>query len=254
MNTAITKESLIHWWLLAFIALFLWYRNNYYDRIFAVYFFVVALSWLIQYGFLSGASDQQSGNSIYIILWLQCMVLAIGVFTYLRNHQPTLMDPHQRTATYLSGINLFVYAVITLIAILYIVFGQTRHVLEVNGGGVGGGVGGGGVGLGGEGGISWTTNGTDTILGPWYVNVIYILGIMIPLILLFVWYEFKDFGLLLLMVYILLSIMLALWQSSPQFLPALNYYMIGFAFVTFMIGIDFSGISNSDNHFSEPRK
>lgn len=75
-----TKESASAFILLVVVSILLFIRNNGYDRLLAVLFFVISLIQVTEYLFHSGIiSADEGGRMIYLTLWLQVAVLAIGL-------------------------------------------------------------------------------------------------------------------------------------------------------------------------------
>ena len=79
--------------ILALMSLFLWYRNQRYDRALSVFIFTLAMVQLIEYGIHSGADPEQSGRALFITLWLQCLVLAIGVYIFINDNKDLIILP-----------------------------------------------------------------------------------------------------------------------------------------------------------------
>ena len=73
------------WWLLCLLAVFLWYRNNSYDRIFAPIILLLGVIQLCVFGVYSGGNMNQGGIAIYLAMWIQPLILAIGMYSYFYN-------------------------------------------------------------------------------------------------------------------------------------------------------------------------
>jgi len=107
------KSSIVSWWILALMSLFLWYRNEKYDRALSVFIFTIGLVQLIEYGIHSGTDPTQSGRALFIILWLQCLVLAIGVFIFIKSStDPDNPSITENVVNIIAGWNLFLFAII----------------------------------------------------------------------------------------------------------------------------------------------
>lgn len=197
------KNHLIVWWVLAILSLFLWYRNILYDRIIAIFIFFVGLVELIQYGIESGASINTSNKVIFILLWSQCLILAVGLYIFLK-------DDENNFYKIITLLNLIIFAIIFLFAVLFIIIANPDF-----------------------------SNNQGNLLG--YFNVIYIIGIILPLIILFSYYEFSNIGLIFSVVAILILVgIILIYVNIDQFNTYFNYFLIVVAFITF-----FSGMINS---------
>jgi hypothetical protein len=104
------KSSVTAFWILLMMSLFLWYRNERYDRTLSVFVFTLGIIQLIEYGVQSGANPNQSGRMLFITLWLQCLVLAIGIFIFITG------SPNSDN-TIISW-NIGIFSVIFVIAII----------------------------------------------------------------------------------------------------------------------------------------
>ena len=79
------KTSLLAWWIVIIIAVFLWYRNHDYDRIVSAIAVVLGLFQLIEYGIFNNMNPNQGGKLIFSVLWLLLLILAISTFIYTKN-------------------------------------------------------------------------------------------------------------------------------------------------------------------------
>lgn len=215
-----SKASITSWWILALISLFLWYRNEKYDRALSVFVFTLGLIQLIEYGIHSGADPHQSGRALFITLWLQCLVLAIGVFIFINsvkdNDNPTMTENIVHT---IAGWNLFLFAIIFVVTlILSFTSGSTFSGAP-----------------GPSGHIEWYMN-DGSLLGKWWW--LYIIGIFIPLILIFAYYMWADIGIAILIIYGVLSAAYVLANYPPNAFSSMWCYLtVGFAFLAWFIGI-----------------
>ena len=121
------KASISSWWILAFMSLFLWYRNENYDRALSAFVFTLGLIQLIEFGIHSGANPYQSGRAIFITLWLQCLVLAIGVFVFIRSAKdPDNPTTGENVIYTIAGWNLFLFAFVFIVILLYAFFSDAE--------------------------------------------------------------------------------------------------------------------------------
>src|SRR3990167_2774128 len=199
------KASISAWWIMVILSLFLWYRNINYDRVIAAFVFTLALIQLVEYGVQSGVNSEEGGKLIYIVLWLQVFVLGVGTYMYL----------HSGLAAVLATISTIIFAV----ALVYVL--TTNSVFSVM--------------TGPSGHLEWTQNGKG-LLGNW--GWLYLLGIIVPFILMLASSGWKDIGIYFLIGYgILSSVLVSIYFPGATFPSMWCYSAIGFAFVAWMIGI-----------------
>lgn len=214
------KASITSWWILALMSLFLWYRNEKYDRALAIFIFTLGLIQLIEYGIHSGADPNQSGRALFITLWLQCLVLAIGVFIFINSSKdpdnPSITETIVNT---IAGWNLFLFAIIFVVAlVLSFTTGSTFSGAP-----------------GPSGHIEWYMN-EGPLLGKW--GWLYIIGIFVPLILIFAYYMWADIEIAILILYGILSATYVLANyPTNAFSSVLCYLTVGFAFLAWFLGI-----------------
>lgn len=211
------KASVTSWWILALMALFLWYRNEKYDRALAVFVFTLGLVQLLEYGIKSGADPHQSGRALFITLWLQCLVLAIGVFIFIDGSQRSTMTAN--IAHTIAGWNLFLFATIFVIALILSFTSNNLFSGLPNANGT----------------IDWHMNGAP-LLNRW--GWLYVLGIFIPLFLIFAYYAWADIGIAVLIIYGVLAAAFVLANYSLSTFTSLWCYLaVGFAFLAWFTGI-----------------
>lgn len=75
----LTKNLLITFWLGSFISFFLWYRNLNYDRAVAPFLFVLGLTSLVLYAFLSQGNRSQVCKALLFLATFQFFVFAVGI-------------------------------------------------------------------------------------------------------------------------------------------------------------------------------
>lgn len=215
-NTA--KGSITAWWILALMSLFLWYRNVQYDRCLAVFILTMGLVQLIEYGVCSGTDPGQAARMMYITLWLQCIVLAIGVFVLTRVpkdvENPSTTDS---VVGLLAMWNLCLFAVIFITGIATTLMGGNELSVTTD-----------------NGYIEWK-NGEGSLLEPW--GILYFIGLFFPLLLLFGYYVWADIGLAVLLIYAILSAGYVLVNYPiSAFISTWCYFSVGFAFLAWFLG------------------
>lgn len=225
------KASIISWWILALMSLFLWYRNEKYDRALSVFIFTLGLVQLIEYGIHSGTDPNQSGRALFITLWLQCLVLAIGVFLFINGSvdtdNPTLTE---NIVHVISGWNLFLFAIVFVVALVLSFTSESTFS--------------GAPGKSGH--IEWYMNG-GPLLGNW--GWLYIVGVFVPLILIFGYYMWADIGIAILIMYGILSAAYVLSNYPTNAFSSMWCYLsVGFAFLAFFLGIIPSCKNNPENN------
>lgn len=228
------KASVSAWWILALLSLFLWYRNENYDRALSVFVLTLGLIQLIEYGIHNCADGSQGGKYLFLTLWLQCLVLAIGVFIFIKmSVAGSAGDGNNRKYLELiAGLNLIFFAVIFVIALIYTFFGTAQFSALV----------------GSSGHIEWYRNGGGLMNN---VGILYLIGIFVPLFLIFWYYKFANLGVALLILYGILSAAYVVLMYPPEAFSSMWCYLaVGFAFLAWMVGIiptegACSGSSNS---------
>ena len=214
------KASISSWWILALMSLFLWYRNEKYDRALSVFVFTLGLIQLIEYGIHSGADSAQSGRALFITLWLQCLVLAIGVFLFINgSYDSESASTTQRVVRIISGWNLFLFAIIFVVGlIMSFTAGWTFSGAP-----------------GSSGHIEWELNG-GSLLGNW--GWLYLIGLFVPMFLIFAYYAWADIAIAILILYGILSAAYVIANyPSNAFSSMWCYLSLGFAFLAYFLGI-----------------
>lgn len=212
------KASVTSWWILAMMSLFLWYRNEKYDRAISVFVFTLGLIQLIEYGIHSGSDPSQSGWALFITLWLQCLVLAIGVFIFTKTHGDT-NNTYQKLAFDISSWNLFFFAIVFVI-FLILSFTPGYSFSGTPGS---------------SGHIEWYTN-NGPLLGKW--SWLYLIGLFLPLFTIFLFYAFADLSIAILILYGILSALYVLCNYKPEAFSSMWCYLaVGFAFLAWFLGI-----------------
>jgi hypothetical protein len=216
------KTSITSWWLLALLALFLWYRNVTYDRALSVFVLTLAIIQLIEYGVYSNVNPSQSGTAIYLTLWLQCLVLAIGVFIFIRDHHDSESTSLQENiVNSLAGWNVVLQAIIFVIALITSYWSEEGSTLAVTNQ---------------DGLIEWKDSSGGTLLGKWWI--LYALSIATPLLLLLAKYTFTDITLIVLLVYGIVSACYVMkYYQANNFGSMWAFLSVGFVFLLWFAGL-----------------
>lgn len=206
------KASVTAWWILAMMSLFLWYRNEKYDRALAIFIFTLGIIQLIEYGIHSGADPDQSGRALFITLWLQCLVLTIGVFVFITSSRdPDNISTQENIIEIIAGWMLVLFVIIFIAAVIL------SYTLDFS------------ASPGSSGHIEWYMDGMP-FFGKW--GFLYLVGIFGPLILLFGFYDWSDPGIAVLIIYGLLSFGYVSGNYPSQaFTSMFCYLSVGFAFL-----------------------
>lgn len=216
------KASVSAWWILALLALFLWYRNDAYDRALAPFVLALGLIQLIEYGIHNNANGSQGGKALFITLWLQCLLLAIGVYIFIKVElakNGTDIGAGKKFLETLAVMNLILFSVIFIIALIYTFLSSAQFSAVV----------------GASGHIEWYRNG-HALMGN--VGILYIIGVFVPLFLIFWYYGFSNIGIALLIIYGILSAAYVITNYPPEAFSSMWCYLaVGFAFLAWMIGI-----------------
>jgi len=208
------KTSITSWWILAMMALFLWYRNEKYDRALAIFVFTLGLIQLIEYGIHSGTDPHQSGRTLFITLWLQCLVLAIGVFIFINDSiDADIPSTTQNIVHTIAGWNLFLFSIIFVIALVlsFTLDNTFSGIVDPNGH------------------IQWYMNG-NSLLGNF--GWLYVVGIFIPLMLIFGVYMWADVEIAILIIYAVLAMCYVITNFPSSIYSSLWCYLtVIFAFL-----------------------
>lgn len=202
------------------MALFLWYRNERYDRALAIFVLALGLIQLIEYGIHSGADPSQSARALYITLWLQCLVLAIGVFLFINSS----IDPEQPNLTQnvvhtIAGWNLMLFAIVFVVTLVLAFVGGHNFWAAP----------------GDSGHIEWSRDG-GSLLGN--IGWLYLVGIFLPMMLILGYYLWADVGIAVLILYGLLSLAYVVAIYPPAAFSSMWCYIsVGFAFLAWFLGI-----------------
>lgn len=208
-----SKSAISAWWILALLSLFLWYRNERgIDRALAVFVFTLGIFQLIEYGIQSGADPAQSGRALFITLWLQCLVLAIGVWIFIHdtNERTTLTQNIIHT---IAGWNLILFGIV-FVVVLVVTFTHSAEFRATP--------------------EAWTVQNRPA-MDRW--GWLYAIGIFVPLILLFGYYMWADIAMATLIIYSGLAAALFLYHSGSGSRVVWSYISVGFACLAWCVGI-----------------
>lgn len=202
------KSSATGFWITSFLALMIWYRNQTYDRALAVFILLLGFIQLVEYAIHSGASPSESGRWIFMILWAQILALSIGVLIYT-------------TIPWLwwIALTLVVFsAVMFCLGIYYTATGTFNAQ------------------VGPDGHLQWFRNGTN-LMGP-YLGPLYVVGLFLPLLVLWVNYGTTNIGPLILILYGGISALYVSTRYSPESFSSMWCYLaVGFAFLVWFLGM-----------------
>lgn len=203
-----SKLYLIEFILLVILSILLWYRSKTYDRIMAVFLFIMALIKLTEYGFLNGADPNQSARMIYILLWLQIVFYAFSIWFFLQ----TSMKPK---SLYLTNLSLFLFIIFLVIFVtsMFFIFVKKDYFnlyLDQNNH------------------IIWD-------FGPCHKLIpLYLIGLLILTCILLADFDFKDIVLFLLIVF---SILILIYSLDKEKNCIQIWYSFGI-FLGFIIWIN----------------
>ncbi len=201
---------------MALISLFLWYRNIKYDRALAVFILTLGLVQLIEYGIHSGTDTAQSTRAIFLTLWLQCLVLAIGVFVFV--NAPSNSSDTSSIISTLSGLNLILFSCV-FVAMLITAFTSSTFDADIDIDGI----------------VNLTRNG-NAILDKW--EWLYLIGVFFPLFIIFMYYMYSDTEIAVLIIYGALAAAYVMAKYPKTAFNSIWCYMgIGFAFLAWFMGI-----------------
>lgn len=199
------KTSLLAWWIVIIIAVFLWYRNHDYDRIVSAIAVVLGLFQLIEYGIFNNMNPNQGGKLIFSVLWLLLLILAISTFIYTKN--------------VISLIWLIIMSTIFLFIVTYTFTTDSNNFNVIRKGPY----------------LGWTKENKTILDG---LELIYALGIIVPFILLLNYYEWLDLGLYAILIYIIASGLIVWYIFSPDLFASMWVYsLIGIVLLTWFTGM-----------------
>lgn len=210
------KEKLCTWWIFILIVLLLWYRNVKYDRVLSIFLFTLAIIQLVEYAIYCGANPQQCGQTLYMTLFAQCWILAIGVFLFTRSDAKASAAGDHRLSRKIASAGVFLFGILFVVAMLYLFL--TPHSFTAVQYGTH---------------IEWTMDGRP-MLGS--VTWLYVLAILVPLVILFGYSNWSDPGAAALIIGTIIAMLTVLCcYNRAAFFSAWPYYAVIVAFIAWMI-------------------
>lgn len=225
-------SSMTGWLLAVILAAFIWYRNQLYDRVLAAFILALGLIQLIEYGVWTSIEQNKIssgvtfnsdiyGRLLFLTLAIQCFIINLGVYCYVSSVR--LAGGVGQVVRTLALFMFSLFAIVLALSIFYLMFYGSFSAKE-----------------GTSSHIEWAING-DAI--PLTVGVFYLIGIFVPLLILFMNSEGTDIGPIILLLYgILSAVYVAYTFSRLAFSSMWCYLAIGFAFLVWMLGIIPGGI------------
>ena len=151
---------------------------------------------------------------------MQCLVLAIGVFIFIndaKDHENSSLT--ENIIHTIAGWNLFLFSFI-FVVILVLSFTSDSTFSGAPGS---------------SGHIEWYMD-DHPLMSKW--GWLYLIGIFVPLILIFGYYAWADIGTAILIIYGILSAAYVLSNYPPAAFSSMWCYLtIGFAFLAWFVGI-----------------
>jgi hypothetical protein len=168
-----SKESLLAGSILIGISIALYIRNGLYDRIIALLFIVISMVQFVELLFhTKNILSKNAGRALYIILWLECLVLACGLYYHFE--------------TNLTLIWMSVFTVVFIIAVIY-AFNTKFTVTKQYGH------------------LVWSQANTSTVTILGNYRWVYLAGIFLPFIIIQYYSNWKDWSMWILFSVIVLS-------------------------------------------------
>lgn len=202
------KSSATGFWIISFMSLMIWYRGQSYDRALAIFILFLGMIQLVEFTIHSGASGSESAKWIFMILWLQILSLTIGVYVYTNDGWLKWV-----------ALILMVYGVCLFFAGIYYTQASTFDAK-----------------IGSDGHVIWSRNDGSlmgNVLGPLYVA-----GLFLPLIVLWINYGLNNISPLILLFYGSVSAVYVMSRyGAGAFSSMWCYLAVGFVFLQWFMGI-----------------
>lgn len=200
------KSSLSGFLAISFISGLLWFRNQEFDRVLALFGLALAVIQLIEFMIHKGMLDDgDAARWLFIILWIQCFVLVIGA-SALNLNAATLVLSGLVTVTVLGGI-------------FYALFSSEKWSSS----------------KGKSGHLEWRRK-EGGLLGN--IGLFYLFFLIAGLLILQIPYQFKNIALWILLGYGLLSLAYVKWKfSNLAFSSMWCYLAVGFVFLAWFLGM-----------------
>lgn len=200
------KSSATGFWISTFLAFMIWYRNQGYDRALAIFILLLGVIQLIEFAVHSGTSGSTSAKLIFMTLWSQILALSIGVLVYSTGW-----------LWWASLVLVIFTSVMFCVGIYYVATSE----FDVK--------------TGTDGHLQWFRDGGSlmgSIFGP-----IYLAGLFLPLMVLWVQYGFDSRVLILLLYGAISALYTVTHYSSESFSSMWCYLAVGFAFLVWFLGM-----------------
>jgi hypothetical protein len=194
------KSSLLAWWLVLIISVFLWYRNITYDRILAAVAITVAMIQLIEYGLYNHMNPYQGGRMVFLVLFLIPFIFALSVLVAIQNIYALIW--------------LIIVSIIFLFAVTYVFLSKDNEKFKV-------------------------TRQDDYLVYnlsnmEWVILTI----IMVPFFLLLSHYQWQNFGLYMILLYLVVSGLLIVYYLGIGVFPSIwSYTFVGVLFVCWVVNM-----------------
>lgn len=202
-----TKLLIMSWWLYLLIAIFLWYRNYNFDRVVTIFFIILGFIQLLEFCFLNGASEKQTGIIVYLLVWVQPLALWISLFVFLINKTPSIY----------SNICLL-FIIVYFIIFIYIFINAGNAILKFE-----------------DGKIMWINNDNNFLMG---LDIFYWIGILGPIFILFLFYKMKNISSIIILIYMLITMFISYkFYNKYTNIGIWTDYAIGISFLIWMSGI-----------------
>jgi len=193
------KNSLLAWWILVILSVFLWFRNYQYDRIIAVLAFVIALIQLTEYGIFNYMNIKQSAKLLFMLVWLIVFMLSLSVLIFTKN--------------VVSFMWTIIVSILFLIICIYTLTNQSNNIPIIN------------------------DNKLEYGYVIDDIYWLYIICFIVPFIILIYHYGLDTY-LMVSIIYIVLSMMIVYYIFGEKlFLSTWLYSLIGLVFITWFVGM-----------------
>ena len=199
-----TKESISAFILLVVVSVLLFFRDNGYDRLICALFLVISLIQFTEFLLHAGCiSPDTGGRLIYLILWLQVTVFAIGLEVEFH--------------TTFTKCWAAIFSLIFIIA-LYHSFDRKFDVSQEYGH------------------LVWTKeNENGNILGP--SAILYMIGLFIPFFIIQYYNNWSNIPIWIILAALILSFLLVrIFYPKLVFSSLWCYSAIGVLFVAWLVG------------------
>lgn len=199
------KTSLLGWWFVFILAVFLWYRNYLYDRMIAAIAIVLGLFQLIEYGIFNNMNPHQGGKLIFSVLWLLVLILALTVLVYVKS--------------IIALIWLIIISIVFVFAIMY-AFTADEDVFNIRRSGSY---------------LTWFREEDGMLKG---LEWLYVFSIIIPIVLLMNYFDWTDIGLYAVIIYMVVSGLIVWYVFPPDMFGSMWVYsLIGIVMIVWFVGM-----------------